>query len=166
MSNIAAFFIFIYPKTYAKFSAESVIRISEPLLVRRKKSWRSPPSHQPQLLVPIDISYFNTCISTIIYGLYKSYLIILSSRNISWIFLESCTGARASKQWKFTILIEPGFHQGGKPGLKSEKIDFSIMSQVIILLNLCRITTLYLKSIHKKLHFSTSLAPIFWFVSL
>ena len=32
-SNIAAFFIFIYPKTYSKVSAESVIRISEPLLV-------------------------------------------------------------------------------------------------------------------------------------
>ena len=30
---IAAFFIFLYPKTYAKVSAESVIRISEPLLV-------------------------------------------------------------------------------------------------------------------------------------
>ena len=46
---------------------------------------------------------------------------------------------------------------GGKPGLKPKKIDFSIMSQVIIFLNLCRKTTLYLKSIHKKLHFSTSL---------
>ena len=45
--------------------------------------------------------------------------------------------------------------------LKPEKIDFSIMSQVIIFLNLCRKTTLYLKSIHKKLHFNTSLAPIF-----
>ena len=38
----------------------------------------------------------------------------------------------------------------GKSGFKPEKIDFSIMSQVIILLNLCRKTTLYLKSIHKN----------------
>ena len=32
-SNITAFFIFLYPETYAKVSAESVIRIPEPLLV-------------------------------------------------------------------------------------------------------------------------------------
>ena len=31
-SNIAVFFIFRYPSTYAKVSAESVIRIPEPLL--------------------------------------------------------------------------------------------------------------------------------------
>ena len=34
--NIATFFIFLYAKTYAKVSAESVIRISEPLLVNIK----------------------------------------------------------------------------------------------------------------------------------
>ena len=32
-SNIAAFFIFLYPKTYPKVSAESVIRTPDPLLV-------------------------------------------------------------------------------------------------------------------------------------
>ena len=32
-SNIAAFFIFLYPKTYSKVSAKSVIRTPDPLLV-------------------------------------------------------------------------------------------------------------------------------------
>ena len=49
---------------------------------------------------------------------------------------------------------------GYKPGLKPEKIDFSIISQVVIFLNLYRKTTLYLKNIYEKQHFSTSLAPI------
>ena len=48
MSNIAAFFIFLYSKTYAKVSAESAIRISEPLLV----SWDIPKMHAKVQLIP------------------------------------------------------------------------------------------------------------------
>ena len=33
-SNIAAFFIFLHPKTYPKISAEPVMRTPDPLLVR------------------------------------------------------------------------------------------------------------------------------------
>ena len=48
-SNIAAFFIFIYPKTYAKVSAGSVIQISEPLLVRIRRTTRRATSSSARI---------------------------------------------------------------------------------------------------------------------
>ena len=47
-SNIAAFFIFLYPKTYPKVSAESVIRTPDPLLVNKPylKNESKAPNHK------------------------------------------------------------------------------------------------------------------------